>query len=282
MASKRQPVPVNTRDGHKAEIAKLMRDVGRRHDTWSVFADFVEMAACSIANACDRSNPQRDEREARYMQIIKAYTREELERFPRMLAHLTEALTCGPGDVLGELFMELDLGNKWHGQFFTPYSICQLMARLSLGDMNTLKAEVERKGFITVNEPACGGGAMLIAVAEAMQEEGVNYQQHLHVTAQDLDLKAVHMAYIQLSLMHVPGYVIHGNSLMVEQRSYWRTPAHVMGGWSWKLQRQERQRLEPETEQGDDAPAEVVSAPAEPPPPSPMPPPSAWTQDALF
>lgn len=274
-ASKRQPVPVNTRDGHKAEIAKLMRDVGRRHDTWSVFADFVEMAACSIANACDRSNPQRDERVARYMQIIKAYTRDELELFPRMLAHLTEALTCGPGDVLGELFMELDLGNKWHGQFFTPYSICQLMARLSLGDMNTLKAEVERKGFITVNEPACGGGAMLIAVAEAMQEEGVNYQQHLHVTAQDLDLKAVHMAYIQLSLMHVPGYVIHGNSLMVEQRSVWCTPAHVMGGWNWKLQRRRRERLEVP------APEEVAPAP-ETAPSAPLPPPSAWTQDALF
>lgn len=282
MASKRQPVPVITPGGHKAEIAKLMRGLAGRHDLWRIFSDFVEMAACSIANAVDRSNPDRDAREARYMEIVKAYTRDELELFPRMLAHLTEALTFAPGDVLGELFMELDLGSKWHGQFFTPYSVCQLMARLTLGDTDAMKAEVERKGFVTVNEPACGGGAMLIAMAEAMQEAGVNYQQRLHVTAQDLDLKAVHMAYIQLSLLHVPGYVIHGNSLMVEQRSVWCTPAHVLGGWSWRLSRRERQHQQADEVPNDNAPAEPAAPVVEAPPLAPMPPPSAWTQDALF
>jgi hypothetical protein len=288
MASKRKPVPVNTPEGHKAEIAKLMRGLAGRHDLWRIFSDFVEMAACSIANACDRGNPQATQREARYMEIVKAYSRDDLEAFPQMLAHLTMALECGPGDVLGELFMELELGSKWHGQFFTPYSVCQLMARLTLGDPETLRAKVERQGFVTANEPACGGGAMLIAMAEAMQEAGINYQQRLHVTAQDLDLKAVHMAYVQLSLLHVPAYVIHGNSLMVEQRSVWCTPAHVMGGWAWKLRmRSECSELPSEVEVATppSLPAEH-QAPPEPSPvvatPAPLPPPSTWQQVGLF
>ena len=35
-------------------------------------------------------------------------------------------------DFLGELFMALDMGNEWRGQFFTPYSVCSLMAAITL------------------------------------------------------------------------------------------------------------------------------------------------------
>ena len=78
---------------------------------------------------------------------------------------------------------------------------------------------------------------MIIAAADSLLDEKINYQQHMHAVAQDIDLVAVHMAYIQLSLLHVPAVVIHGNSLAMETRSIWLTPAHVMGGWKYKLQR---------------------------------------------
>lgn len=67
-----------------------------------------------------------------------------------------------------------------------------------------------------------------------------NYQQHMHVVAQDLDEKAVHMAYVQLSLMHIPAVVIHGNTLSLEERARWYTPAHILGGWGWRLARADR------------------------------------------
>lgn len=35
-------------------------------------------------------------------------------------------------DVLGEVYMELELGNKWKGQFFTPYHVSQAMASVTL------------------------------------------------------------------------------------------------------------------------------------------------------
>jgi hypothetical protein len=35
---------------------------------------------------------------------------------------------------------------------------------------------------------------MVIALAQTLREEGINYQHTLHVTAIDLDIVAVHMA----------------------------------------------------------------------------------------
>lgn len=69
-------------------------------------------------------------------------------------------------------------------------------------------------------ESACGAGGMCIAVAEAMTERGLNYRACAHITAIDVDATAVHMAYIQLSLLHVPASVVHGNSLSLEVRGH--------------------------------------------------------------
>lgn len=257
----------NTAAGHKSDLIKTLQSLAHRHDLWRVFSDFVEMAAVSIANACDRLNRDRDAREARYIEIIKAYTREEMEVFPQMLGQLTMALEFGMDDVLGKVFMELDLGSNWRGQFFTPYEICQLTARIGIG--NAAK-QIEEQGFISINEPTCGGGAMIIAAADELQRDGINYQRHLHAVCQDLDIKAVHMAYIQLSLLHVPAIVIHGNSLALEERSHWCTPAHVMGGWDWKLRRPAKTK--------DSGPCE----PAQPAASLPTPSPAAWQQAGLF
>jgi len=59
------------------------------------------------------------------------------------------------------------------------------------------------------------------------------------------------MAYVQLSLLHVPAVVIHGDMLLLEEYGHWHTPAHILGGWRYRL--------------AADAPAEPVSiAPAPP------------------
>lgn len=242
---------------HRKNLIKLIEANGRQHGTWQVFSDFVEMAAISLSNAVDRA--QSEGREARYMEIVSRYSREEVERFPQMLGELVMELENGPADVLGQVFMEMELGNKWHGQFFTPYEICRLMAGMMVDDH--MRWLIEARGFIRANEPTSGGGAMIIALADEMQRVGINYQSHLHVVAQDLDIKAVHMTYVQLALLHIPAVVIQGNTLALEERSRWYTPAHVLGGWSWKLQAAERRDELPRDEA---APIAVQSVPAMP------------------
>lgn len=73
------------------------------------------------------------------------------------------------------------------------------------------------------------------ATPEALHGRGINYQQAMHATAQDIDATAVHMAYVQCSLLHIPAVVIWGDTLAVESRAVWHTPAHILGGWGWRL-----------------------------------------------
>jgi len=79
---------------------------------------------------------------------------------------------------------------------------------------------------------------MVIALAHEMRELGINYQQHPHVTAVDVDPKCVHMAYVQFALLHIPAVIVHGNAPSLEECGRWYTPAHILDGWTWKLRRE--------------------------------------------
>lgn len=270
-----------------SDLGRLMREAANRHHLWDVFSDFCEMAALAVANSCDLA--QHAPREARYLQIINRYDKREQALFPQMLAALVDRMEQGPADVLGALFGELELGNSDRGQFFTPYEVCRLMAALQIGDKADMARRIEQTGFVTVNEPACGAGAMIIAFADAMQEAGFNPQQQMHATCQDIDSRGVHMCFLQLSLMHIPAAIILGNTIAVECRETWYTPAHILGGWSRKLGRGRHPLIEhandnqPEalgqtTMQAQQAPV-LSSAPQAV---IPAPPPAAWSQAALF
>lgn len=213
-------------------LSKLLTSLSPRHDTFTVFSDFVAMAAISISNAVDLNSATA--READYMAIVRRYERkEDLNVFPRAFAELTLALEDDMSDVLGRVFHELSLQNKWAGQFFTPDHICRPMAGISLTD--DVKQTISERGYIHASEPCVGSGAMIIALAHAMREAGLNQQQALHVTAVDVDIRAVHMAYIQLSLLHIPTVIVHGNALTLEEWSHWHTPARVLGGWRFRI-----------------------------------------------
>lgn len=218
---------------HEKELVKLLEKLAYRHDKWKVFSDFCEMAAISLSNVADKA--QAEPREARYMQIVSGYTREEVNQFPVAFAHLVEALEADMGDVLGRTFHALELHNKWAGQFFSPDTICRMMAAMTVGDADDLKERIARRGFVTANEPCVGSGAQIIALARAMRDAGINYQEHLHVTAVDVDPKCVHMAYIQFTLFHIPAIVVQGDSIRMTEQAHWYTLAHVAGDWGGKL-----------------------------------------------
>lgn len=219
----------------KAALAKLLRDLSHRHSLWKVWQDFLTLCATTISNAVDPV--QRETREAQYMATIRGYNKEELDEFARGFALVAEGLELGHSDLLGSLFMQLELGNAWAGRFFTPYCVAHMMGKMTMHDA---REHIARRGFVTISDPCVGGGAMLIGAAHALLDDGINYQHHMHSTAQDIDITAVHMAYVQLTLLHVPAVVIHGNSLKNETLSAWYTPAHVLGGWGTRLRDAER------------------------------------------
>lgn len=213
------------------KIARLIEKASHRRNSYDVFGDCMAAMAIAISNAVDLS--QREERERQYMEIVGRYDSQEVAIFPQVLAELTMDLEGWPQDVLGQTFHELELHNKARGQFFTPYDLCRMMAEMQIDD--GIIDTIESQGFITAHEPACGSGAMVIALAEAMQGRDLNYQQHLHVTAVDIDQRAVHMAYVQLSLLHIPAVVYVEDTLTMVMSEVWYTPAHVLGGWGYRL-----------------------------------------------
>ncbi|HZR37573.1 MAG TPA: N-6 DNA methylase [Nevskia sp.] len=218
----------------RPNLAKRLRAFAYRFTLWEVWSDFIALSALSLVNGVDRRPAQWRAREDEYLQITRKYAPEELQLFTQAFADLVLLLEEEPRDVLGATFMDLDLGNKWSGQFFTPMHVCDLMAGITLTDLPDV---IARQGFITVCEPAVGGGAMVIALYRQMCKQGFNPQRQVHVTATDVDIRAVHMAYIQFSLLHIPAIVVHGNSLSLEQHSVWPTPAHVLDFWGPKLAR---------------------------------------------
>jgi len=213
MASKKSKPPA-TFASMKSEFQKTIRQASRRHHLWDVFRDFVEMAAISLRNAFERNQ----DLEKRYLDIAGKYERDELEKICHLLGIVTIALEDRHGDFLGEVFQDLELANAATGQFFTPYDVSKLCARFTI-DREKLRAGKR----ITVQEPACGSGGMVVALADAMIEDGFNPQQQLCAVGVDVDSRAVHMAYIQLSLLGIPAVLYVGNTLTMEMGSEWRT-----------------------------------------------------------
>jgi N-6 DNA methylase len=262
---RKKPPPQTTRD-YLHTLEHAIRQLSYHQHLFTTFRHFVELSAIAFSNVADPSN--KDAREAQYLAIVKQYKPETFQQFPALLGMLVACLEQEPTDVLGVLYHRLELHNEQAGQFFTPYPVCQAMAKLLVHDAKHL---VEEQEFIRAHEPCVGSGAMVIALAQALREEGINYQQCLHVTAIDVDLLAVHMAYVHCTLLHIPALIVHGDTLRAETYSVWRTFAHVMGFWDVKLARDPRQLSPPAPEPMQELPQQ---------PTAPLPP--VGTQLSLF
>ena len=192
------------------KFLKLFDTLIYSRNTWQVWEDLMTVMACSISNAVDRTPNKFKKREEQYERAIKNLGGIEIPA--QMLGIITMALEQNPDqDFLGKLYMSLNLGSHWKGQFFTPYNICQMMAEINFGEGT--QEEVEKKGYISVYDPCVGAGAMLIAAANTMKKVKINYQTNAIFVGQDIDRIVAMMAYIQLSLIGCPGYIIIGNSL---------------------------------------------------------------------
>lgn len=193
---------------NKKEIVKQINGMSGKYSPYDIFADWVEMMALSIQNACDFSeNEVWEKREQRFKTIRKKYTDSEFSKMREMLVLLGGALSRKVHDALGEIYMESMNGNKGTGQYFTPFNCCLLTAKTVIPD------NYDGGKKLQVYEPTSGGGGLVIAVASILQERGFNYQQCMDVVSQDLDWKAVYMTYVQLSLLGISAEVVQGDVL---------------------------------------------------------------------
>jgi type I restriction enzyme M protein len=185
---------------------KILKEIASQYYLTQVIEDFLNMSVAAFSLGKD---------EERYSAAAKKYTEQDLKKFGTALGALIleyENGTDNQGtwcDVLGTLFEEANsksnATNK--GQFFTPVSLCNLMAQ-------TL---IDTDGQ-TVCDPTCGSGRNLIAHSRLKPENRINSMYY----GMDLDLRCCLMTVINMVMYGMKGYVIHMNTLSMEIYKGWR------------------------------------------------------------
>ena len=223
------------------EFITILQHLDHSRNNFEVFRDFLILSTCAIAQPFYRS----DEIEQQYLETVKRYNKEQAEQFSKLLALLVSALSENFQDFLGKVYMQLNLGNARVGQFFTPYHISQMMAEITFIDG---KENIENKEIITLSEPCCGSGGMVIVYAETMKKYDINFQEKLFVEAIDIDEMCFQMAYLQLSLYGIPARVLLGDTIAYKFGKILYTPMYFINGFSWKLKEKEQSETKSEQE----------------------------------
>lgn len=159
-----------------------------KYDLYSLYDDFLTIVICCLA---------RQTEEKLYLETIAKYTKAELSVFANMFGELfcmyADAKKFGHWiDPLGTYYEALASGSKKSafGQFFTPKSICTLMAGF------VIDADAWGK---TINEPCSGSGRMILASNQIAKN---NYY-----VAQDLDAICCKMTAINMAFHEIRGEV---------------------------------------------------------------------------
>lgn len=181
------PYPVPT----VKDIIKKIETAIYRIGKYQLITDVLECGAIAISNTVDFSSYA--EREEQYKKVMEKYQPEEqkiLGEVFTMIYQLLSSVVYDDGcfdDYLGELFMRCEQGNSGTGQFFTPYHVSKLMAKMILGSEVVEKAEKDE--VITVNDPCCGGGGMLMAALDVLKNDyHINYTRNCFIDCGDIDM----------------------------------------------------------------------------------------------
>jgi type I restriction-modification system DNA methylase subunit len=200
------------------DFHKILEDISRHHGIRQVFDGFIRLSACALAVQT---------REKEYLEEAARWEKSDLDLFGHALGALVLQAEAQPfTDLLGQYYMEYALsqkGQQWTGEFHTPKPICDLMARLTIASPESFPAERP----ITVCEPACGSGAMILSFGEACSPD---VRRRLRVTAIDVSRSGCDMTFINTTLWGIPTRVIHGNTLTMEYWAAWSN-IHFIAPW---------------------------------------------------
>lgn len=233
-----------------ANFKEVFRRLTQQHGFSEVWADFVEIAAICIhqqayfnpdwmpAELEAHTLPIDDEfrrLEERYMSFVPKYGSEGMTLLSHLYGISEYAVRTHRIDFLGPLYESLDLSGASQrgsrGEFFTPASISQLMASMTLANVEELMEA--NGGYIRLSEPCVGAGGMVVAVANQLVELGHNPSEMLMVEAIDVNRTFFNIAYFQLSALDLCGRVWCGNTLSLEISEYRETPHLKLSRHHW-------------------------------------------------
>lgn len=214
------------------DIVKTLDKGTYRTSRYEFLSDVFECGAIAISNKFDKRKAP--EREESYLRIIKKYDKDMqnllVETFTQIYLLLSNQINpcVGFNDYLGEIYMRSETSSKQAGQFFTPYHVSKATAEMTL-DSTIINDYMDNDKILTLNEPTCGSGGMVLAAADALYNKyHFNISRNLFVVCGDIDKRCVHMAYLQLALAGIPAIILHQDALTLETWDKWETPAYIM------------------------------------------------------
>ena len=217
---------MNTKKEVFQKINACIEKLQMRTNRAQVWGDIFSIMACEISMLCDERHKK--ERESERFNCIKKYNNDEIEIIKDVIDIIFAVVSSMSdnkepfNDWLGEIYMNSDTSSDNAGQFFTPYHLSKLMAKVAI----TTLVE-DNHGIITIDEPACGSGGLILGVIEELRDLGINYAENVFVHAADLDGRCVRMCYIQLSLAGVPAVIHQRDTLSMKTFEEWATPAYT-------------------------------------------------------
>ncbi len=210
----------------KEIIGQLEKITSRGYSHYSVFGDWLDLMVFAF---------QRNDDE--YLKIVRKYRNDqpvgirEIDYFANAMGLLMKEMAETNDEMLGEIYMQWNISNKYTGQFFTPKHIARMMSQISAP-----------KGGL-ISDPACGSGIMLVEACKTMTNEELDKSLFI---AQDIDLTCVRMCALNMMFFNLNAYIILGNTLKMDdyQRVY-MTSRSYLGGSIRELSEEEIEVIKP-------------------------------------
>ena len=216
---------------HHKEFYRILEAIQPHQRLAETFQDFCRCAAIALAQPFYNNADWEQE----YLRIIRKYSSEQAVKMAELFSIAVMAFEENPKqDFLGEIFSQHGISSSYKEQFFTPYPVATMMAQISLSDHENI---IQKRGYISVCEPCCGSGVMIIALRNVMIERGYNPSAQMLVTCMDIDPLCCDMAYIQLTLLGIAANVIHGDTLSMTTYCSTLTPLYFLNDWEQRCTR---------------------------------------------
>lgn len=212
------------------------------HRIRDTFRDCCRMYAISLHSPLVIDPEEKQNVEDEFAKIRDSYTKDEYKLIQKSFAQLLIGLQKSPRDFLGVVLEELACNCKELGQFFTPSCVARLMAQVNI-DEEFVKNH-KRGEIITLNDPTCGAGVLLIEQAMDLIYKGIP-QGDILVFAEDLDPLSFTIVYTQLSLLGIAGICTRRDSLSLQIfEGPWYTVGYFLHGMQMRRRRSEWSDLE--------------------------------------
>ena len=208
-------------------INELNYILNQGYSSYKIFNDWLDLMLYALM----------ENHEEEYLKTVHRYRntaeigKREIDHFKNAFHLLMAKMQETNDEILGEIYMQWNVNNKYAGQFFTPKNIATFMTQI----VNPTYGEI-------ISDPCCGAGIMLIEACKLMNSESLDKALFI---GQDLDKTGVKMCALNLLFFNLNGYIIHGNTIELEYLQVYQIIRSPFGGSIRKLTDEEVEIIRP-------------------------------------